>query len=78
MLDKMSQNWYQKVKEKQSTSRYTGNLLANIVVPENMDKMQEGASAYDALKQALPKSGFIGDAVVNFDIQGVEPYGKLV
>lgn len=72
-------SWYEKAKEQRgATSRYHGSLSANIVVPENPDKELEQENAYNSLNESLPTSGFVGDSVVNFNIEKVEPYVKLV
>ena len=72
----MPNNWYQKIKrDNKATSRYYGSLSANIVVPEIEDKEQEREFAYNVLNEALPSNSFVGESNVNFNIEGVEPYG---
>jgi hypothetical protein len=68
-------NWYAKERGAKSlTSRYHGSISANIIIPEQVDKENERESAYNVLSTYLPEGGFTGDATINFNIEGVEPY----
>ena len=58
-------NWYEKEKN-QGTSRYTGTMLADVVVPYQDDKEQEKVSAEYVLEQWLPKDP---DASLNTAIE---------
>lgn len=72
-------NWYsQEKKSKPATVRYNGSISANIIVPEQENKEAEREFAYKSLSTYLPEGGFVGESVINFNIEGVDPYDKLV
>ena len=73
-------NWYDKVKNQGGTSRYTGQMVADIVVPYQDDKALEGEVANYVLEQWLPESPDASpntaiDSTVNIQVVGVEPRG---
>ena len=71
-------NWYQRAKGQESTSRYYGNTSAKIFVPTIEDKEQEKDNADNALRGALQTVIPSAEANIDFNVEGVEPYGQLV
>ena len=71
-------NWYDRVKNQGGTSRYTGTIMADIVVPYQEDKELEGEVAYHVFDKWLPADPDASlhtaiESRVNTQIMGVEP-----
>lgn len=73
-------NWYDRVKNQGGTSRYTGTMVADIVVPYQDDKEMEKEIAHHVLDRWLPEDPDASartaiDSTINVQITGVEQHG---
>jgi len=73
-------NWYDRIKNQGGTARYTGQMVADIVVPYQDDKILEQEVAQHVLEKWLPEDPDASpntaiDSSVNVQVVGVEPRG---